>query len=105
MYGITWEHKNAERVSVDLCSGGQVREDIGTKSRNQGENPTRNPTRFQNGRFRTTPNTRSTNHINDFHGIQQDQDISNKISENPTRKSNKNPDLAPKQSHNILRLQ
>ena len=76
-------------MSVDLFSGGQVGEDIGTKSRNQGKNPTRNPTRFQNGRFMTTPNTRSTSHINDFHEIQQDQDISNKISKNPTSISNK----------------
>ena len=36
----------AERVTVDMSPSGKVREHIGTKSRNQVKNPTRNPTSF-----------------------------------------------------------
>ncbi len=46
--------KNGEG-SVDMSPPGKVREHIGTKSRNQVENPTRNPTRFLLGRIRSIP--------------------------------------------------
>ena len=38
-----------------MSPSGKVREHIGTKSRNQVENPTRNPTRFLLGRIRSIP--------------------------------------------------
>ena len=71
-YGTT---KNAERVSVDLSLGRQVREQRGTKNRTQVKNPTRNPTRFMSGQSQCE----ITSHINAFKGIQQNQDSSNKI--------------------------
>ena len=51
--------KKTERVSVDMSPSGKVREHIGTKSRNQVENPTRNPTRFMLGRIRIIPTTKA----------------------------------------------
>ena len=51
------EQQKAERVAVDMSPSGKVREHIGTKSRNQVENPTRNPTRFMLVRIRSIPST------------------------------------------------
>jgi len=77
-------------VSVDLGLGGQVREQRGTIIPNRFNNPTRNPTRFQHGRrIRSISDKGNTCHGKCFKQIQQDQDASNKISKNPTRKSNK----------------
>ena len=77
-------------MSVDLGLTRQVREQRGTINRNQLKNPTRNPTRFQHGLIRSISIPGKSIHINGFQEIQQDQDASNKISKNPTRKSNKN---------------
>ena len=67
-----------ERVSVDMSPSGKVREHIGTKSRNQVENPTRNPTRFLLGQIRSIP-------TRELLVISMVLRVSNKIKIDPTR--------------------
>ena len=71
LYGTT---KNAERVSVDLGLTRQVREQRGTIIPNQFNNPTRNPTSFQNSRcIRSFLNKENTSNDNSLQQIQQDK--------------------------------